>query len=161
MDDKTSVMEIIRLMKKIMMLIKGQIDSQLKQLQLTEPQGLLIRHLLHQGQLRVSDLSDRMDLSNSTVSGIIDRLEEKGIVERQRSQKDRRVVFIALNEEYKKNTDNFFCQAEKRIERLMGKSSQQDLKEILNALEKMHHILICSQELNSEFKKGERDVKTD
>lgn len=40
-----------------------------------------------------------MGLSNSTVSSLVDRLEGQGLVERIRSDKDRRVVLVQLSKE--------------------------------------------------------------
>jgi DNA-binding MarR family transcriptional regulator len=50
------------------------------------------------GDLSLSDLSDRIRAQNSTVTGIIDRMEREGLVVRARSTEDRRVVKIKLTE---------------------------------------------------------------
>ncbi|HHY74378.1 MAG TPA: MarR family transcriptional regulator [Bacillus bacterium] len=42
----------------------------------------------------VSSISEKVLLSNSTVSGIIDRLEKNGYVKRVRDQNDRRIVWV-------------------------------------------------------------------
>jgi DNA-binding MarR family transcriptional regulator len=42
----------------------------------------------------VTEIADNVDLSPSTVVGIVDRLEEKALVVRERDTKDRRVVFV-------------------------------------------------------------------
>jgi DNA-binding MarR family transcriptional regulator len=47
-------------------------------------------------------LSERMYLHMSTISGIVDRLEKKGFVERKRDVVDRRVVKISLTKSGKK-----------------------------------------------------------
>ena len=44
----------------------------------------------------MSKLSERIRAQNSTVTGIIDRMEQNGLVVRERSKEDRRVVFIRL-----------------------------------------------------------------
>ncbi|GAG88609.1 unnamed protein product [marine sediment metagenome] len=48
------------------------------------------------GEQKVSELSLKMGLSDSTVSGILDRLEQKDIIQRERTKDDRRVVKISL-----------------------------------------------------------------
>lgn len=63
--------------KKIMMLIKQHLDQEFKALGISESQGLIIRTLMEYGDMKVSDIAKRLDLSNSTVSGIVDRLVEK------------------------------------------------------------------------------------
>ncbi|CFJ41674.1 transcriptional regulator SlyA [Mycobacterium tuberculosis] len=46
----------------------------------------------------IGQLSKAVDLSYSTVSGIIDRLEREELVERTRDENDRRVVWIQKTE---------------------------------------------------------------
>jgi DNA-binding MarR family transcriptional regulator len=50
------------------------------------------------GELSLSDLSDRIRAQNSTVTGIIDRMEREGLVVRARSTEDKRVVRIRLTD---------------------------------------------------------------
>jgi DNA-binding MarR family transcriptional regulator len=53
-----------------------------------------------------TEVARRVHLSPSTVVGIIDRLEEKGLAERSRSSTDRRVVRIQLTESGLKVVEN-------------------------------------------------------
>lgn len=65
---------------------------------LTGPQVTAIKVLENFGALSLTDLSARMSSTNSTMTGIADRMERDGLVERIRSETDRRVVQIALTE---------------------------------------------------------------
>ncbi len=64
--------------------------------ELTGPQLTVLKLLEQLGDLSLSGLSERIRAQNSTVTGIIDRMEREGLVVRERSQEDRRVVFIRL-----------------------------------------------------------------
>ncbi len=59
---------------------------------LTAPQLLCLREIVATENMTLSDLSHKVDLSASTLTGIIDRLEAKGFVSRMRSSSDRRKV---------------------------------------------------------------------
>lgn len=63
---------------------------------LTGPQLWALKVLAEHAPLRVTDLAARMYLHPSTVVGILDRLEVKCLVERRRSNSDRRVVHVDL-----------------------------------------------------------------
>ncbi len=65
---------------------------------LTGPQLTVIKLLEELGDLSLSSLSERIRAQNSTVTGIIDRMEREGLVKRERSTTDRRVVYIRLSE---------------------------------------------------------------
>jgi len=66
--------------------------------ELTGPQLTVVKMLETVGELSLSDLSDRIRAQNSTVTGIIDRMEREGLVVRARSAEDKRVVRIRLTE---------------------------------------------------------------
>jgi DNA-binding MarR family transcriptional regulator len=63
---------------------------------LTGPQLWAIRLLSGSKPVRVTDLARRMYLHPSTVVGILDRLEHKGLAVRERSKEDHRVVEVRL-----------------------------------------------------------------
>jgi MarR family transcriptional regulator, organic hydroperoxide resistance regulator len=65
---------------------------------LTGPQLTVIKILEQIGDLSLSELSDKIRAQNSTVTGIIDRMEREGLAQRVRSTEDRRVVRIRLTE---------------------------------------------------------------
>lgn len=69
---------------------------------ITAAQLQLLKLLEKQGDLTHSELSERLYLRGSTVSGIIDRLERRDLVKRKRSRVDRRLVRVGLSEEGKK-----------------------------------------------------------
>lgn len=48
------------------------------------------------GSRRMSDLAECAQTSQASLTGIVDRLEERDLVERVRSQEDRRVVEVTL-----------------------------------------------------------------
>jgi DNA-binding MarR family transcriptional regulator len=61
------------------------------------PTQLSVVKLLHEiGDLRLGELSRRISAQNSTVTGIVDRMVEAGLVERVQSADDRRVWKIGL-----------------------------------------------------------------
>lgn len=63
---------------------------------LTGPQLTVVKILEQIGDMSLSELSERIRAQNSTVTGIIDRMERENLVSRERSKEDRRVVYIKL-----------------------------------------------------------------
>ncbi len=69
-----------------------------RQVDLTGPQLTVLKMLEGLGDLSLSELSERIRAQNSTVTGIIDRMERESLVVRTRSTEDRRVVKIKLTD---------------------------------------------------------------
>lgn len=58
---------------------------------------LHVMHLLERhGELAMSRLADMLDVSFSAATGLVDRIEERGFVERIRVPEDRRVVLVRI-----------------------------------------------------------------
>jgi DNA-binding MarR family transcriptional regulator len=69
---------------------------------LTGSQLVVLKMLEPKGRVSLSELSERIRAKNSTVTGIIDRMERDGLVLRKRSEEDRRVVYLELTPDGKK-----------------------------------------------------------
>ena len=147
LEESSKIEEMLTLIKRIMSLIKQSFESDLKKLDVTQSQILVMRVLNHYGDMKVSDISRKLDLSNSTVSGIIDRLVEKKIVERKRSEKDRRIVMISLAEEYQQPVKKHLIAFAQKMRRALSTATEEDLDFILEGLEKLRTILEESQNL--------------
>jgi DNA-binding MarR family transcriptional regulator len=66
---------------------------------LTTPQISTVTVLFDQGPLSLKELSRELGLSHSTVSGIVDRLERHGLVQRSVEPSDRRITRISVTRE--------------------------------------------------------------
>ena len=65
---------------------------------LTAPQMLILQTLRDQGDAIISDVANHISLSQATVTSILDRLEKRGLVMRERSQQDKRKVYACLTD---------------------------------------------------------------
>jgi DNA-binding MarR family transcriptional regulator len=66
---------------------------------LTAPQLLVLQAIRDLGAVAISRLSSEVSLSQATVTTILDRLEKRGLVDRRRSEQDKRVVHALLTDE--------------------------------------------------------------
>lgn len=65
---------------------------------ITSPQLVCLLTLAEKGAMTATTISREVFLSPSTIVGILDRLEDKGLVKRERTSKDRRVVTVSVTE---------------------------------------------------------------
>jgi MarR family transcriptional regulator, organic hydroperoxide resistance regulator len=69
------------------------------ELDLAPMQMHALRLLDPQGQVPMNALAENMACDPSNVTGIVDRLEARGLIERRGAEHDRRVKMLALTEE--------------------------------------------------------------
>src|SRR3954451_14974278 len=63
------------------------------------PQQMIALRMLGAGPRKMSELAQALFCDNSNVTGIVDRLEERGLVTREAAQGDRRVKLLVLTKE--------------------------------------------------------------
>lgn len=54
--------------------------------------------LSEDGPVSMRTLAEALDVSQASATGIVDRMEQRGLVERQRDEDDRRVIRVALTD---------------------------------------------------------------
>ena len=93
-----AIPEIIGNLRRIFQAVNEYSKTAERSTGLTGPQLWAMKILANAAPMKVSDLARNMYLRPATVVGILDRLEMKGLVTRNRSREDRRAVDLQLTE---------------------------------------------------------------
>ena len=153
MNNKDEVItNILKDLKNVHKNMNKSAHAYFKKFDVTPPQGMLIFLLNKNKKMKISEISKKMGLSNSTVSGLVDRLEDQKMVERTRSEKDRRVVFVQLSFE---TTKNLFS-SDEIFHKLLAKSFEDESDETIECMGK------CIEKLSQSIEKtieGEMHAK--
>lgn len=104
---------------------------------LTGPQLTVVKILEQIGDLSLSELSERIRAQNSTVTGIIDRMEREGLVVRERSKEDRRVVYIRLTAKGRKLAEEIPVEPMEIFRNALECLSASETRELLKILGKV------------------------
>lgn len=70
----------------------------LDEMGITYPQYLVLSAVAEQQEMTIGAIADRLSLESSTVTPPVKRLEQAGLVERQRSKADERQVLVRLTD---------------------------------------------------------------
>lgn len=92
------------------------------------------------GPLSMSHLAEALDVSVASATGIIDRMEQRGLVERRREREDRRVVLVHPTDA---GAAVFRTIAEQRRQALipiLERMTDQELESCLIGLRAMHRV---------------------
>jgi len=144
-----SISQIISLNRNINRTLRHEFHGLMQDSGFTFPQLSVISILAKNGKQKVSDISEKMGLSDSTVSGILDRLEQKGIIERKRYKDDRRVVKIYLSNGSQEICQEFHRKREEYFAHLLKKLSEQEINDIIKGLEILNRV-VCDKK-NTEI----------
>ncbi len=89
------------------------------------------------GPLPMGALAEAMDVSQASVTGIVDRMEQRDLVERQRDGDDRRVVKVALTDEGRRLIGTLDAQRRERMTQLLEELTEDELLGFLGGLRAM------------------------
>jgi DNA-binding MarR family transcriptional regulator len=81
----------------------------LDDLGITYPQYLVLLVLWEQKECTVKELGNRLYLDSGTLTPMLKRMENNGLVKRFRSQQDERVVLISLTEKGESLKERAYC----------------------------------------------------
>jgi MarR family transcriptional regulator for hemolysin len=79
-------------------MMRWQFDRRASSLKLTRSQWSVLAHLLRTEGIQQKELAEQMDITAITLTGLLDRMEREGWVERRADPGDRRAKRIYLTE---------------------------------------------------------------
>lgn len=138
--------KITKLFQEVMHLFRKSMSKVFEDVGMTAPQSMLFAILSKEKNLKITELSTRLSLSNSTISGIVDRLEKQGMVERKRSEKDKRVVYVSVTPAFTEMHEKFHIWIGENIEQRMNKGTPEELDKIFVGLDALKKILADREE---------------
>jgi DNA-binding MarR family transcriptional regulator len=108
---------------------------------LTAPQILLLQTLRDKGQITIGELAQEVSLSQATVTTILDRLEKRELVYRQRSETDKRKVHAFLTEQAVEILKNAPIPLQEQFTRQFGDLQEWEQTMIISALKRVAQMM--------------------
>ena len=99
--------------------------------------------IIMSGPSTAGEIGRRTGLSSGAVTGLIDRLEKLGLVERTADPNDRRKVLVRVREDKIAPIASQFAPLEKRMQALLASYSRDELKVLLDFAERSSEILLA------------------
>ncbi len=91
--------------------------------------------LEHHGDMPMSRMAEFLDVSDSNATGIIDRMEERGLVERVRVPDDRRVVLLRIAAGGGRALDEMEAVKQDRLQSILGHLDARQLSRVAVAFD--------------------------
>lgn len=90
--------EILRSLRRIFHAVDRHSRRLARQHGLTEPQAICLNAIQRAGEINPGLLARTMSLSPPTVTGILDRLQKRSLIARERTARDKRQVVVCLTQ---------------------------------------------------------------
>lgn len=106
------------------------------------PTEFAVLELLYQrGDQPIQVIGKKALISSSSITYVIDKLEQREFVVRKACQKDRRVTYASLTSLGKALVERIFPPYEKKIEEIFGKLTEADMNKMVELLKKSRIML--------------------
>lgn len=89
----------------------------------------------------ISTLSERLEITKSAVSQMINVLEDKGYVERITTKSDRRIVYVRLTEVGEQSLEKSLQSLLKSLNQVFEKMGEEDTETLFRLLNKLYLIV--------------------
>lgn len=113
------------------------LNNRLMTYNVTKSQWFAMYYINKNGYLSQKELANFMKASQPTVTGILDRLEKQGFIERREDQKDKRKKVIGLTQKGKEINEKLTSIAEDFKNTCLENVDQKDQETFLEILDKM------------------------
>ncbi|MGM0575244.1 MAG: MarR family winged helix-turn-helix transcriptional regulator [Myxococcota bacterium] len=110
--------------------IKSRLGRALAEHGLTMSQLGVLETLLHLGPMCQRDIGRKLLVSGGNVTTVVDNLQKRSLVRRQRGEQDRRFVTVHLTDEGRGLIEGVFPQHAREIRRLMSGLSLEELDQL-------------------------------
>ena len=120
--------------------LEGAVESNLRHqfgLSIGRFSLLMILHRHSESELTPSDLAQRAAVTRATVTGLLDGLEQEGLVERQAHSTDRRRIALQLTEAGKAFIAKLIPAYAPRLSGVANGLSEQERRQLLRLLDKI------------------------
>lgn len=134
-------LRIIQSLRRIIRSIDMDSRQMINQYQITAPQLLCLKSLGKYESLTVAGVAKEVHLSASTVIGILDRLEAKKFINRERSKRDRRVVDVSISQKGREYLKKAPESLQDKLEKGLGELNELEQSTISLALDRIIELM--------------------
>ncbi|WP_313801374.1 MarR family transcriptional regulator [Cytobacillus sp.] len=93
--------------------------------------------LYHKGDQPLQQIGGKILLASGSITYVVDKLEQKGLLKRVACPKDRRVTYAQITEKGKSFIEDVFPDHAKQIDTLMSKLSEDEKESAITILKKL------------------------
>jgi MarR family 2-MHQ and catechol resistance regulon transcriptional repressor len=117
--------------------VVGNLHRDLSGKRLTSSQFGVIEALFHLGPLCQGELAVKLLRSGASTTSVVEGLEKRGLVVRQRTEEDRRFVRVALTGKGRRLIEDIFPAHAARVARLFGVLTQEEQEQLRQLCRKL------------------------
>jgi MarR family transcriptional regulator, 2-MHQ and catechol-resistance regulon repressor len=117
--------------------INEQVNKLIAENGLNPTEFAVLELLYHKGDQPLQQIGGKILLASGSITYVVDKLEQKGLLKRVACPNDRRVTYAQITEQGKQFIENIFPEHEQRIDEIMSILSDDEKNTAIELLKKL------------------------
>jgi MarR family transcriptional regulator, 2-MHQ and catechol-resistance regulon repressor len=136
-DDTNQSLKLFIVLSRAYKAINEQVNKLIQTKGLNPTEFAVLELLYHKGDQPLQQIGGKILLASGSITYVVDKLEEKGLLKRMACPKDRRVTYAQITEEGKAFIGEIFPGHEERIHELMSSLTIEEKATAIELIKKL------------------------
>ncbi|PAE37857.1 MarR family winged helix-turn-helix transcriptional regulator [Bacillus sp. 7884-1] len=117
--------------------IQERIRDEMSKNKLSITEFSVLEVLFYQGKQTIQQIGNRILITSGSMTYVIDKLEQKGVIKRNDCREDRRVIHITLTAEGMEMMENIMPKYQEMVDSFFGDLTDDESQLLVNSLKKV------------------------
>ncbi|ALC91178.1 transcriptional regulator [Bacillus sp. FJAT-18017] len=138
--EKDSVAQSLKLyivLSRAFKAINEQVNKLIQENGLNPTEFAVLELLYHKGDQPMQQIGSKILIASGSITYVVDKLEQKGLLQRVACPTDRRVTFAAITDKGKEFIEEVFPSHEQNIHEIMSRISEDERSQAIDLLKKL------------------------
>jgi|SRR5690625_2300820 len=137
LEDEQLSLKLFVVLTRALEAVKKEVIKDIKSYNVNLTEFAVLEFLYNKGEQPIQVIGKKVLLASSSITYVVDKLEEKDLLERSACPKDRRVIHGRLTEAGKQFMDEVFPQHEEAMAEIFGNLSKEEKEQSITLLRKI------------------------
>jgi MarR family transcriptional regulator, 2-MHQ and catechol-resistance regulon repressor len=117
--------------------VSDQVNKSIQSYGLNPTEFAVLELLYHKGDQPLQQIGGKILLASGSITYVVDKLEQKGLIVRKACEKDRRVTYASITEKGKQFIENVFPEHEQTIHQIVSGLTVEEKEQLIELLKKL------------------------
>jgi MarR family 2-MHQ and catechol resistance regulon transcriptional repressor len=117
--------------------VAEKIKEDIRSHNLNPTEFAVLELLYHKGEQPIQQIGKKILLSSGSITYVVDKLEQKGLVYRSNCPKDRRVIYAVITDRGKQLMEEIFPKHKKAVQQIFSALNPEEKKIFISLLKKL------------------------
>ncbi|QBD84209.1 MarR family transcriptional regulator [Clostridium tetani] len=150
MEDK-KIFELLKDITNLSKLMNRKLNAKMDGKKISPYPMIILNQLDRKKPTTLTDIREKLGIPNSTISTVLDKLLEKGLIKKEKDETDKRRTFLYLTEKAYEEERKIIKQHVEVFKEVLSKATDEDLNTLINST-KLFIKLIEKDNKEDEYK---------